>query len=427
MARVRDPAAAALQRVQVRRVRQELEVLAARDRIVTRDLHDDLIQRLYGIGLALQITRCRAASPPTITRIADHIDQLQDVIKVFRVAITTVPPGPTDTPQWRAALREMVSELTVDSARARTARLSGPLDVRRSRGPAPARRRRGRPPELTAGCAGHGRDQGRREPGDAGSLTVTTREAQLIRALVTLADTLVAGYDLAELMHDLVEVSVELLDATAAGLVLADGHGQLNVLASTSQDIEALEVLQIRTGRGPCFDCYITGEPQSIHDVSADLDRWPRFAPLALQQGFRSVHAVPMRLRDRTIGALNLFRTHPGELAEPDRHAAQALADVATIGILQVRDAEQTAEVNRKLEHALAGRVIIEQAQGILANYSGLDMNQAFTSLRDLARHHRLTLTDLARALVDRQDEPADILATLLPAPRTLSRPPPYR
>ena len=318
----------------------------------------------------------------------------------------------------------MVSELTVDSARARTARLSGPLDVRRSRGPAPARRRRGLP-ELTAGVAGHGRDQGRREPGDADSLTVTTREAQLIRALVTLADTLVAGYDLAELMHDLVEVSVELLDVTAAGLVLADGHGQLNVLASTSQDIEALEVLQIRTGRGPCFDCYITGEPQSIHDVSADLDRWPRFAPLALQQGFRSVHAVPMRLRDRTIGALNLFRTHPGELAEPDRHAAQALADVATIGILQVRDAEQTAEVNQKLEHALAGRVVIEQAKGILANYSGLDMNQAFTSLRDLARHHRLTLTDLARALVDRQHEPADILATPLPAPRTPSRPPP--
>ena len=100
MARVRDPAAAALQRVQVRRARQEVEVLAARDRIVTRDLHDDLIQRLYGIGLALQITRRRAASPPTVTRIAQHIDQLQDVIKGFRVAITTMAPGPTDSPQW---------------------------------------------------------------------------------------------------------------------------------------------------------------------------------------------------------------------------------------------------------------------------------------------------------------------------------------
>jgi len=254
-------------------------------------------------------------------------------------------------------------------------------------------------------------------------MTGPTRETRLVEALVALADTLVAGYDLVELMHYLVDVSVELLDAAAAGLVLADADGQLDVLASTSERTELLEVLQIRTGRGPCFDCYTTGQPQTIPDVAAQAERWPQFAPLALQQGFRSVHAVPMRHRDRTIGALNLFRTQPGELAEPDRRAAQALADVATIGILQQRTVRETAELNEQLKDALSSRVVIEQAKGILAQYGRLDMNQAFTALRGHARRHQLPLTDLARALVDRNRGPADILRVPAPAHPTTSRP----
>jgi len=236
------------------------------------------------------------------------------------------------------------------------------------------------------------------------------REVRLVEALVTLADTLVGGYDLVELMHYLVEVSVEILDAAAAGLMLADGAGQLEVLASTSERTELLEVLQIRTGRGPCHDCFSTGEPQSIHDVAAEAVRWPQFAPLALEQGYRSVHAVPMRHRARTIGALNLFRSEPGELAEPDRRAAQALADVATIAILQQRAARETAELNEQLEYALVSRVVIEQAKGILAQYGGLTMDVAFAQLRAYARTHRLALTGIARELVDRQRTPADIL-----------------
>jgi len=181
-----------------------------------------------------------------------------------------------------------------------------------------------------------------------------SREPRLIDALVTLADAQFADYDLVELMQYLVEVSVDLLDAAAAGLLLADGDGHLDVLASTGERTELLEVLQLRTGRGPCVDCYTTGVPQTIRDVAAQTQRWPQFAPLTLSEGFRSVHAVPMRHRDRVIGAMDLFRTGPGELAEPDRCAAQALADVATIGILQHRAARQTAEVNDQLRHALA-------------------------------------------------------------------------
>jgi GAF domain-containing protein len=249
------------------------------------------------------------------------------------------------------------------------------------------------------------------QPNDYGDvMSGPTRETRLVEALVTLADTLVGGYDLVELMHYLVDVSVELLDAAAAGLVLADGDGQLEVLASTSERTELLEVLQIRTGRGPCHDCYTTGEPQTIRDVSAEADRWPQFAPLALEQGYRSVHAVPMRHRVRTIGALNLFRSEPGELTEADRRAAQALADVATIGVLQQRAARETAELNEQLEYALASRVVIEQAKGILAQYGGLTMDEAFVHLRRFARNHRLELTGMAQELVDRQRTPTDIL-----------------
>ena len=251
-----------------------------------------------------------------------------------------------------------------------------------------------------------------------------TRETRLVEALVTLADTLVGGYDLVELMQYLVDVSVELLDAAAAGLVLADGDGQLEVLASTSERTELLEVLQIRTGRGPCHDCFTTGEPQTIRDVAAEADRWPQFAPLALEQGYRSVHAVPMRHRDRTIGALNLFRSEPGELTEADGRAAQALADVATIGILQQRAARETAELNEQLEYALASRVVIEQAKGILAHYSGFTMDESFAQLRRYARNHRLALTGIAQELVDRQRVPADILPSGAAQLRALPEPP---
>lgn len=235
---------------------------------------------------------------------------------------------------------------------------------------------------------------------------------------MTLTDTVVAGYDLAELLQYLVDTSVDLLDAAAAGLVLTDRDGHLNTLAATSENTDRLEAIQIRTGRGPCIDCYETGEPQSITDLAAAADRWPQFAALALDQGIRSMHAVPMRLRDRIIGALNLFRTTPGELAEPHRRAAQALADAATIGILQHRDAQDTAELDAQLEPALSSHAVIDQATGILAQYGRMDMDEAFTALRTLADHHHLTLTALARTVLDRRQHPADLLFSAVPAPR---------
>jgi len=240
-----------------------------------------------------------------------------------------------------------------------------------------------------------------------------TREQRLGEAFVTLADSLVAGYDLVELMHYLVDVSVELLDAAAAGLVLADGRYRLEVLASTSERAELLEILQIRTSSGPCLECYRTGRAVSIPDIAAEASRWPQFAPLAAEQGFSSVHAVPMRLRTATIGALNLFREQPGALAEADRRAAQALADIATIGILQQRATRDSGDVNEKLEIAMNNRVVIEQAKGILAQHGPMSMEDAFATLRRYAGQQNIRLTALAQQLV-RREQTADAIITAL-------------
>lgn len=238
------------------------------------------------------------------------------------------------------------------------------------------------------------------------SMSDPSREKRLNEAFVMLADTLVVGYDIVDLMHFLVDTSVELLDAAAAGIVLADGWHRLDVLAASSAESELLEVLQVQGGEGPCLDCFSTGVVQSVSDLALMTERWPHFAPVALEQGIHSVHAVPMRLRDQTIGALNLFRTGTGELIQRDRETAQALADVATIGILQERAVRENVDLNERLEHALNSRVLIEQAKGVLANFGNISMDEAFKLIRSYAASHAVPLTHLAQDIVDRRMAP---------------------
>src|SRR6476661_8393839 len=161
------------------------------------------------------------------------------------------------------------------------------------------------------------------------------REALLAQTLVELADTLVDDFDVVELLSLLADRCVEVLDVSAAGLMLVAPEGDLRVVASSSEEMRLVELFELQSQEGPCPDCYRTGEPSLNADLAAENGRWPQFAPVALKAGFRSVHALPMRLRGLTIGALNLFRTDEGLLDEADVVAAQALADVATIAVLQ--------------------------------------------------------------------------------------------
>jgi GAF domain-containing protein len=176
----------------------------------------------------------------------------------------------------------------------------------------------------------------------------------------------------------------------------------LRVVASSSEAMRVVELFELQSQEGPCLDCYHAGEPVVNQDLTIVNGRWPNFAPVALHAGFRSVHALPMRLRGRVIGALNLFRTGEGSLDAVDVLAGQALADMATITILQHRATLESRIVNEQLSFALNSRIVIEQAKGILAERRTLDMEQAFTLLRTYARSHNLRLIDVAQQIIDR-------------------------
>lgn len=230
----------------------------------------------------------------------------------------------------------------------------------------------------------------------------TAREAALTDALVRLADTLVDDFDVVDLMASLAADCVALFAIDTAGLLLDSGHHTPRVVASSTDDTRLLELFELQADEGPCLDCLRSSRRISAPDLEQE-QRWPLFAPRALDAGFRAVHAVPLRLRAHTIGALNLFRASPGDLPPADLRAAQALADVATISVLQNETATSQRDVTAQLQRALNSRVVIEQAKGVLAERGGLDMSTAFDRLRDHARRHHLRLTDLAGDVVSRR------------------------
>jgi len=245
--------------------------------------------------------------------------------------------------------------------------------------------------------------------GGASVTAVRSREQALARTFVALADTLVADYDVVDLLDQLVGASVSLLGVTAAGLLLDDQKGHLALVASSSEGTRLLEIFQLQNNEGPCLDCVRTGTAVTSADLEVDRERWPVFVPEALAAGFRSVTAVPLRLRDEIIGGLNMFSDTATLLGNDDRDLAQALADVATIGILQQRSTHRTSVLAEQLQHALNSRVVIEQAKGVLAERDQVSMEVAFATLRKHARDHNLKLGDVAFAVVRRSTDPGAI------------------
>jgi len=236
---------------------------------------------------------------------------------------------------------------------------------------------------------------------------------QLADVFVEMADTLVDDFDVIDFLHMLAERCVQLLGVSAAGLLLTDLQGALQVVAASSERTRLLELFQLQTDQGPCLDCFHTGRPVSVTDLPS-AGRWPRFTAAAAEVGFAAVHALPMRLRDEVIGALNLFDTSPGSLDAGTLRVGQALADVATIGLLQQRAIHRRDALAEQLRTALNSRILIEQAKGVLAERLQLDLADAFTLLRSSARSRNQRLSDLAQAIVDGTEQ--------LPPPATVNR-----
>ncbi|MFE1644445.1 GAF domain-containing protein [Microbacterium sp. P01] len=229
---------------------------------------------------------------------------------------------------------------------------------------------------------------------------MSTREDQLLQTVGKLADSLVDDFDVVELLQVLVDECALIFDATAAGILLADPSGVLEVIVSTSERSEFVGLMQLRAGEGPCVEAVATGRVVSVEDLSHVTDRWPKFAADASRSGFSSVHAIPMRIRDTIIGSLNLFSDHTGKLNDDDATAARTLADIATISILQQRLVEETHVAQGQLQRALNSRVLIEQAKGYVAQSRGIDTDAAFQLVRDHARATQTRLGLVATEIV---------------------------
>jgi GAF domain-containing protein len=227
------------------------------------------------------------------------------------------------------------------------------------------------------------------------------REQRLLDTVVELADTMVDDYDVIDFLQLLAERCVELLDTSEAGVMLADGAGQLRHAACSTERMRIVELFELQLEEGPCFDAYRTNEPVVCTSPDEVARRWPRFAPHAHDAGFESVAAVPMRLRSEVIGALNLFSSGPLALGTDELRLAQALADVATIGILQQRAIHDARIATTQLEVALESRIVIEQAKGIVAEHNRIGVDEAFALLRNYTRSHNRLLAQTARDIID--------------------------
>ncbi|MFI5041036.1 MAG: GAF and ANTAR domain-containing protein [Acidimicrobiales bacterium] len=216
-----------------------------------------------------------------------------------------------------------------------------------------------------------------------------------------MADTLVGDFDVVDLLTGLADRCVNLLGASAAGVMLVSPQGDLRPMASSNEAMRVLELFEIQAQEGPCLDAFRSGERIPHEVLAGGSGRWPRFSAAAFSAGFRSVTAVPLKLRDTTIGALNLFAVEETPMADADLIVAQAFADLATVSILQHRAATGYQRLNEQLTHALASRVVIEQAKGVIAERTGVNLQEAFSRLRAYARNNNLLLTNVAQAAID--------------------------
>lgn len=224
---------------------------------------------------------------------------------------------------------------------------------------------------------------------------------RLAEVFVEVADTLVDEFDLIEFLQMVSGHSSDLVDAHAAGLLLVDNKGRLQLMAASNERAQMLELFQLQAREGPCQDCFKEGVPVVNADLRTASDRWPVFAPRAVAAGYRSVHAFPLRLRQQVIGALNLFGTEAEEMAPEDARVVQALADVATIGLLQARAIRRGEVLTEQLQSALDSRILIEQAKGALAQIHGGSPDQAFDRMRRYCRSHNARLSAVALAVVN--------------------------
>ncbi|PPH20991.1 GAF and ANTAR domain-containing protein [Rathayibacter toxicus] len=232
-------------------------------------------------------------------------------------------------------------------------------------------------------------------------MSPVTREKRILETLVTLADTLVDDFDVASLFDDLVQRCTTVIDAADVGIVLGDSHGELMMMAASSPRLLSAEEIQLSKNSGPCIDAIHSGQVIRAGSLDEIAQRWPAFATVMRGSGYHSLHTVPLRLRSTVLGAMNFFRDSDGELGNSDAQVAHAIADIAAIGLMQERSVRESAIARKQLEHALASRIVVEQAKGIVSNSYDVTMEVAWALLRQRARSHQARVTDVARGVIN--------------------------
>jgi transcriptional regulator with GAF, ATPase, and Fis domain len=237
------------------------------------------------------------------------------------------------------------------------------------------------------------------------------RERQVTQAFLALSDTYTAEFDPLHLFHRLVHTCQNLVDVDAAAVMIADARGGLKTMASTDEDAAFAELLQLQNGHGPCMDCYRTGEPVSVPDMAAEYERWPKLVAAMIEAGYDSLQAIPMRLHERSLGALTLLRRDPGYLTEDDEALAQALADSAVLALMHwSAEPAQVDDVITRVQSVIAAKATLEIAKGMVAQYADITIGDAARMLGAYASGQRVRLTETAHALVTRGMTPADIV-----------------
>lgn len=229
-----------------------------------------------------------------------------------------------------------------------------------------------------------------------------TRESELIEALVRLADNLVTDFDPDHLLDRLIAETMGVLRADAAGVTIIGPDHQMHAVASSSREMEQLEIFETATEEGPSIDAYRTGKPVIEPDLLRNRDKWPSFVDRAETLSFTAGYGFPLRLRDDVVGAMNLFQLKgTAPLEGSDLTVAQGFADMATLTLLQYRQQEADHAKTEQLQEALDARTIIEQAKGILAERHQLGPADAFERLRSYCRNNNLKVRTAAQQILD--------------------------
>ncbi|MEU4292441.1 GAF and ANTAR domain-containing protein [Kribbella sp. NPDC026596] len=228
---------------------------------------------------------------------------------------------------------------------------------------------------------------------------MSTADRRVREVFIELVDTLVEDFDIIDFLDRLAERCSELLGVSACGILVVDHRGALNLVAASTEEARLVELIQLQNSEGPCLDAIATGQP--VHaDLRAGDPRWPQFAAAAVAAGYFSVQALPMRLRDTVLGAVNLFGPATVPLDDATIALGQALADAATIGIVHQRAVARHEVVTEQLQTALNSRIQIEQAKGFLSHSLGIGVDEAFNALRSYARANNRRLTAVADEVV---------------------------